>query len=307
MTEAQWLASSDPQAMLSALLGARATDPVPPHLVDFKASDRKLRLLTVAFWRVRSELNGRPSPHEGEILPLSEAVADGAPLPSDLSRLDYGQISGAMWAPLQPDAGGAAAGMMRGLSPMERPRFAALMRDIIGNPWRPVTLPKGPRCERCRLRPPWQEVYCPACERCPWLTPQVLSLAEAAYEERPGRECPHCAGKGQRSTCGSICNACYGTGRVEGAALDPLRLVILADALEEEGCPAEIAKSHPCLFCGGHGTLMQAAPDKGEAPRCDFCGGTGTKHWPHPLLAHLRSPGPHYRGMWSLDLVLGKE
>lgn len=25
------------------------------------------------------------------------------------------------------------------------------------------------------------------------------------------------------------------------------------------------------------------------------------------ILAHLCSPGPHYRGMWSLDLILGKE
>jgi hypothetical protein len=25
------------------------------------------------------------------------------------------------------------------------------------------------------------------------------------------------------------------------------------------------------------------------------------------LLSHLRSPGPHVRGCWSLDLVLGRE
>ena len=25
------------------------------------------------------------------------------------------------------------------------------------------------------------------------------------------------------------------------------------------------------------------------------------------LLANLRGPGPHYRGMWSLDLILGRE
>jgi hypothetical protein len=25
------------------------------------------------------------------------------------------------------------------------------------------------------------------------------------------------------------------------------------------------------------------------------------------LLGHLRSPGPHVRGCWALDLVLGKE
>jgi hypothetical protein len=25
------------------------------------------------------------------------------------------------------------------------------------------------------------------------------------------------------------------------------------------------------------------------------------------LLSHLRSPGPHFRGCWALDLVLGKQ
>ncbi len=27
----------------------------------------------------------------------------------------------------------------------------------------------------------------------------------------------------------------------------------------------------------------------------------------HPIVAHLRSAGPHYRGCWAVDLVLGKE
>lgn len=35
------------------------------------------------------------------------------------------------------------------------------------------------------------------------------------------------------------------------------------------------------------------------------CGGTGKVL--HPLLAALRSEGPHYRGFWALDLPLGKE
>ncbi len=27
---------------------------------------------------------------------------------------------------------------------------------------------------------------------------------------------------------------------------------------------------------------------------------------PHPLIAHLRSPGPHWRGCWAIDTLLGK-
>ena len=69
-----------------------------------------------------------------------------------------------------------------------------------------------------------------------WRTPTVLGIAEAAYDERvlpPGH-------------------------------LDPVRLAILSDALEEAGC-------------------TEAA-----------------------ILDHLRGPGPHVRGCWALDLILGK-
>lgn len=67
-------------------------------------------------------------------------------------------------------------------------------------------------------------------------TPTVLALAQAAYDERAP----------------------------SSGELDPARLAILADALEDAGC-------------------MDAA-----------------------LLAHLRSPGPHVRGCWALNLLLNK-
>ena len=70
-----------------------------------------------------------------------------------------------------------------------------------------------------------------------WLTPTVANLAPVTYEERA----------------------------LPSGELDPQRLAVLADALEDAGCA-----------------------DPG-------------------LLGHLRSPGPHVRGCWALDLVLGKE
>jgi hypothetical protein len=92
-------------------------------------------------------------------------------------------------------------------------RFKAdLIREFFGNPFRPSTL------DRSRLMP------------------LVVSLAEAAYEER----------------------------HLPSGQLDAARLAVLSDALEESGC-ADI-----------------------------------------DLLAHLRSPGPHVRGCWAVDLVLGK-
>ncbi len=57
---------------------------------------------------------------------------------------------------------------------------------------------------------------------------------------------------------------------------------VLADALEEEGCVGELCD------CTN-----------------DWCPPGYRK--PHPLLAHLRSAGPHVRGCWAVDLVLGKD
>jgi hypothetical protein len=89
---------------------------------------------------------------------------------------------------------------------------AALLRDIPGNPFRSVP-----------LSPAWQ-------------TPQVVALAQAAYEQRG----------------------------LPAGTLDVARLAVLADALEEAGC------------------------DQAD------------------LLDHLRGPGPHVRGCWAVDLLLGK-
>ena len=88
-----------------------------------------------------------------------------------------------------------------------------LLREIVGNPFRPVALDPA------------------------WRTPSVVSLAQAAYEERI----------------------------LPGGTLDSERLAVLADALEEAGC------------------------DNAD------------------ILSHLRGPGPHVRGCWVVDLLLGKE
>jgi hypothetical protein len=67
---------------------------------------------------------------------------------------------------------------------------AALVRDIFGNPFRPLTLDAAHR------------------------TPVVVSVARAAYDE----------------------------GHLPSGELDPHRLTVLADALEEAGAPAELVK-----------------------------------------------------------------
>jgi hypothetical protein len=91
-----------------------------------------------------------------------------------------------------------------------RKHQASLLRDIVGNPFRP---------------------YCVR-----WSGGPIGSLSRVAYEER-----------------------------LPDGTIDPARLAVLADAVEEAGCPEPL------------------------------------------LLDHLRSPGPHVRGCWALDLILGKE
>ena len=93
---------------------------------------------------------------------------------------------------------------------------------------------------------PPQAIHCPgksartarssAATQSAWLTPAVVSLAEAAYARRI----------------------------LPSGHLDPARLAVLADALEEAGCTDET------------------------------------------ILSHCRGPGPHVRGCWCVDQLLGK-
>jgi hypothetical protein len=157
-----------------------------------------------------------------------------------------------------------------------------------------------------------------------WLTPLVVSLAQAAYDDRPGRKCERCGRLGDRPgeytpddgwNIPEKCKSCHGTGRVEDGLLCPDRLAVLADALLDAGCPEDAE----CPQCGGAGRYWYAGfrGPRTTLLKCETCGDggdpgigdpyRGTGRVPHPLLAHLRSPGPHVRGCWALDLILGEE
>jgi hypothetical protein len=96
---------------------------------------------------------------------------------------------------------------------VEKGAQVALLCGVCGHPFRPMAVRVGT------------------------LAPEVIGLAQAAYEDR----------------------------LVPSGNLDATRLAVLADAVEESGCA-----------------------DAG-------------------LLGHLRGPGPHVRGCWALDLLLGKK
>jgi hypothetical protein len=231
MTEAEWLACTDPQKMLKFLQG--------------NASDRKLRLFAVAcvrrFWSHLTDERSRRAVGVAE----READGCGGEKALRLAEQDAKAAIPSLFLGFRPSEQAAAAGAraLVNVAAVEAARLAcgwarnisfalaieeepgnwssvkknevfedwdadavALLRCIYGNPFRPVALDLG------------------------WLTPEVVVLAGVVYNE---------------------------------LAFD--RLPILADALEDAGCTDQ------------------------------------------DTLGHLRGPGPHVRGCWVIDLLLGKE
>jgi hypothetical protein len=214
MTEARWLAWTDPRPMLEYLRG--------------KASDRKMRLFAVAV--VRSVWNDIKSPRSRKAVETAERFADGKAsrraldrayfdayaaqeiADAALTRLDASEVTDRVMdamrfrhaatltaAPTAADGAILCAGIVSctvfGTYPEAQPalRFqAGLVRDIFGNPFRPVTFDR------------------------PRQTRHVTALAATIYG---------------------------------GRAFD--RLPILADALEEAGCDNADILSH-CRGPGQH-------------------------------------------------------
>ncbi len=189
MTEADWLGSDDPGRLVAEARGWPSASGQP--------AARKFRLFACAccrhLWAGLTEASGRKA------VEAAERFADGAATPRAMQsawraayqagRKGY-TVRGDLLAQdcAWHDAEGAAVGAVQaaaeptsGLSPSEA---AALVREVFGNPYRPATLSEGSR------------------------TAAVLSLAQAAYEER----------------------------ELPSGLLDPARLAVLSDALEEAGC-----------------------------------------------------------------------
>jgi hypothetical protein len=255
MTEAEWLTFTDPDAALQGFLG--------------KDSERKLRMFACAC--CRRIWHALTDPKCQEAVEVAERYADGLANDEEVSqaqdavavvrgwnaeRQEYDPWQSAFFAPevvqyalrrvkdhgydwatagIAADRASIAAyydvlrrrgqNIDRAVPDEEidweeerairQPEIEAqcrILRDLLGNPFRPVALHLA------------------------WLSPTVVSLAHAAYDER----------------------------RLPSGTLDPIRLAILADALEEAGC-ADAS-----------------------------------------ILDHLREPGPHVRGCWVLDLLLGQ-
>jgi hypothetical protein len=258
MTENDWLASEDPAAMLRHLRG---------HEVNrLPISDRKLRLFACAC--VRQVWDMLTNPRSRDAVEVAERYADGEATAKELDVAEDAARS--PWTGSENPAGAARYCCLENIqhaveritSPGMRDLpslavMAALLRDIAGNPFRQPVVPHQ-----------WLPKD--------WLTPTALGLARAAYDERPGRECQDCLDKIRAAAADASradhfaelmrrCLRCGGSVRLDDGTLDPARLAVLADALEEAGCGSE------------------------------------------DQLMHLRRPGPHVRGCWAIDLILGKE
>jgi hypothetical protein len=219
MTEAEWLACCDPAAMLDLLRAAG-------HLTE-----RPLRLFACAACRRVSDRF-----HDTHILAaveVAERHSDGLAGTSDMEaasrallnvpgalndirdldqrgdwqgKVRHGVTQAAVraidvihWRLHLPLAARYAAavrynertGDAQALE-KERAAQAGLLRDVFGNPFRPVRVDAA------------------------WLTGTVVSLAQAAYDDR----------------------------RLPSGELAPVRLAVLADALEDAGCTDDAILSH---------------------------------------------------------------
>lgn len=200
MTEKEWLTCKEQQKLLEFLAE--------------RVSQRKLRLFAVAgCWAIyRHRLDERSR----DVLCLAARYADRQASRAALRNARSVAYPHGLLATVRPDAAQAASFAGISTSDAERNSLAMTLRDIFGNPFRPVTTDQS-----------WLA----------WNDGTTVKLAQAIYDER----------------------------ELPSGHLDSGRLAILADALEDAGCTNQ------------------------------------------DILGHCRGPGPHVRGCWVVDLLLGKE
>jgi hypothetical protein len=203
LSEADWQTGADPQAMLDALGG--------------RASDRKLRLFACAccrdVWPFLRDERSRKAVEAAEryadeeaTLAEMEAAGDAAGASSALAvqagdRDGEAAAHAAVWATARDATTAAhvasrfarrattrdeARGVWVGARPEDERRQAALLRDLLGNPFRPVRLDTS------------------------WKTPEVLALARRVYDERAFDRLPELAAALERAGCSeaAVLDAC---------------------------------------------------------------------------------------------------
>jgi len=249
MTEADWMASEDPRAMLIFLQSKAAAG---GHL-ELAPSDRKLRLFGAACTRLTD---------------ISSFLIGGVIEAYECSGMASQGVSDIEWATQWT--------MSTVGSPSLTVR-AALLRDIFGNPWRPVRL--------------WERVKININPDClvpvagaEWVEDDAAqSIARRIYDRRAFDDMPvlgdaleeagcdnqdvlrHCRGLVQ-------CPRCGGKGR--------------EDCMVDAGYNNPLMTTHGWRYCY----------------LCNLGGTSETPGWWKP-----REPVQHVRGCWVIDLLTGQE
>jgi hypothetical protein len=241
MDEAQWLEYGDVRVLLLHFVGMPEVehvfrDPVHDALLA-KISQRRARLFGVGCCRLIWHLLTKPWLRR--TVEQSERYADGVGTEENLIKARERVYK--FWAELPEEhplknPAGAAMSVAEAIASW----VATLTFEETGYArWRKRGALKGDldfREEAVVFRDLIGNPFRPVVFNSAWRNPVVLALAQAAYDERT----------------------------LPAGTLDPERLAVLADALEDAGC------------------------DNTQ------------------ILKHLRSPGPHMRGCWPVDLLLDK-
>lgn len=360
MTEMEWLTSTDPKVMLDWTQSASVdhTNRAAQCQAYQILNERKMRLFACAC--VRQSWHLLTDERSRNAVLTAERYADGEVTAAELGlACDEAQncphsyypagindaATAAAWAAAREMAAREiVVGVQSLLHFIRNPAMQAnLLREIVGNPFRPVAFLRPgdkltlktepiyrlvPSREGDRIAATVLKIVSDQMHVMPhygsvaavwplwhpdFLTPTVLSLAEAAYTERAGRECERCHGSGEIDRVEELggyeergpivigdpivdCPVCHGTGTIADGTLDPDRLAVLSDALEETGCDNAEILNHlrgwestpPGMRCPEHSDRYYP---------CDEYSGT----------CYIPRRSPCVRGCAIVDLLLGKE
>jgi hypothetical protein len=178
MTEAEWLAASDPTPMVELIWG--------------KGSNRKLRLFSIACFR--SVWNAL-TPGERETVRMAERVADGEVSYGELrlttvKRRVLRSLTGVTFDPL--DSGQRNKWLVQATPAECISRQPIEDREVLGNPHHRYTH---------LLRDIFGKPFCPITPNPSWLTSTVVAIAEGIYADRAFDRLPILADALQDAGC----------------------------------------------------------------------------------------------------------
>jgi hypothetical protein len=328
MTEHEWLSITDPDQLI------RGLEAVQHFAYKSRALERKLRLFACAsarwLWR---DLPDRAS---RQAVVTAERFADGKAkrrhireiwhTPTD-ELVNYAKDLAFQCCAPKFDTTAARVVPLMGVEMVSAEVMCRMLRDIVGSPFKitqlrmlenevvttandlPLDLVLNPLIAKDLMARKLKHKV----KYCPWLTPDVLKLAEEAFNST-SIQCQECYGKGGRWDDESIdqwyeCNYCLGEGSIRESTLSTVTLAMLADALEETGCSDTLILNHlrgsepcpnDCFYMDDHPPSMpkvkvtMSLPHKGSLQECDC------------LQGFVPVENLHFQGCWVLDLLLKK-